>query len=312
MEQSKQNAPTNGGVYSHFGTYTTGVAAAATTAFLELASIFNEISNEFGDLFVKQAQFEQTAANASSDATIENAKDSAFSTMFNGIGSLIGAIGQFAGAAISFKAYTSALPENSNLDLAKEYQEACQTPEASLGETLPTEIEKEDFASPSEQETTETDLEKRVQELNNIKNVETDLLAGNKGPLSEKEKGAIQTMTSEEQATFKQKIDDYITQQSKAQNEVLHAAVQKAQTFNNFAQASGNSLGVFIGKPGEAAFQYKAGQEQAKVTLANAALQLAQNSAEQERNKADSFQQTAASEFDKLLQIRQAETSNQG
>lgn len=61
MENAKQN-PSVGknqgsGVYGNFGTYTTGVSAATTTAFLKLTSIFTEISNRFGNLFIDQADF---------------------------------------------------------------------------------------------------------------------------------------------------------------------------------------------------------------------------------------------------------------
>lgn len=321
MENAKQNPSVvkNQGsdVYGNFGTYTTGVAAAAATAFLKLASIFNEISNEFGNLFVKQAQFQQTAANSSAEATVENAKDTALSTIFNGIGDFIGAAGQLAGCAASFKAYYGSLPEDSNLDLAKEYQEACEPSEGGLAEKggSPQEIKMEDFANrttPEEETEEQKQLEKRVEELTEIEDVQKDLLSGNKGPLSDEEKLAVQTMDNRDQATFKAKIDEYVSKQTEAQNAALKGAVDKAQVWNNFWQAVGKAGGAVGGNIGSAAYQYKGGKEQAKVTLANEALQLAQNSAEQERNKADSFQQTASSEFDKLTQIRQAETSSQG
>lgn len=72
----------------------------------------------------------------------------------------------------------------------------------------------EDFANrttPEEETEEQKQLEKRVKELSEIEDVQRDLLSGNKGPLSDEGKAAVQTMDNRDQEAFKAKIDEYVS-----------------------------------------------------------------------------------------------------
>lgn len=327
--KSNHNVSQNQGssVYGGFGQFQSGIAAQATAAFIQLAAIFSKISNEFGELFIDQTAFQQTAANSSANATVNNAKDQALSTTFNGVGSLVVSIGQFIGAGISLGSYSGGAPEDPNLNLANEYLKGIGEPNPEINEKGSNEtVEEGASRNPSQPETVINEeeepqnnkqIQERIKELAKIQDVEKELLTDADGmpikEMPELDRQALKVLKDNTEGDpLSAKLQDYISNKAEARNAEINRAINKAQSYNQLFQGGGGALGALAGKPAEAYFQYAAGKEQALVTLANEGLSLSQNSAEQERNKADSFQQTASSEFDKLTQIRQAETSSQG
>ena len=302
-EQPKVTDHSLGGI---LGSYQPGVIAYAGPLLQQLSILYTKFSNQYGELFRQETHMEQVTANQSAQASVKNGHDQMVSTIFGGISDILSATGILAGSASG--CFGGA--EEPNLSSAEELQSNLAPSEEE--ETNVSLREEDEPIIPEgffDEEPTDEDKEPLKAKLTSLTEKVEAVLRGEQVSLTPEEIEDIQTLKQtypDETAALNQQLEDHITTQKENYAAAVKARNDKIAQRETNLQYLGRGLGSSIGSPGAGIYQNKQGHDQAAITQANGALQMAQNGAQQYSGQANTLESQAAQMQQEKEQMRSA------